>query len=185
MSIAHNQSMASVTITTTLDAPAEQVWAAVQSPSTLSFVSHGILRFRLDHRGAPWTEGETVTVRLLLLGVLPLWRHHLTVAEVDHVRMQLRSEEFGGPVSTWKHRITVRPLDGDRCRYTDEIDIHAGILTGPVRAFAQLLYRVRQQRWRRLAPVLAGAAAAGAGHQRPHCRMSVEADAARGVSGGR
>jgi ligand-binding SRPBCC domain-containing protein len=184
MSIAHNQSMAPVTVTTTLDAPAEQVWAAVQSPSTLSFVSHGVLRFALDHRGAPWTEGETVTVRLFLFGVLPLWRHHLTVAEVDHERMQLRSEESGGPVSTWRHRIKVRPLDGDRCRYTDEIDIDAGILTAPVRAFAHLFYRVRQQRWRVLAPVLAGAAAARADTDDRTSRTTVEADAARGVSGG-
>lgn len=103
-----------------------------------------------------------MAVPLFLIGVLPLWRHHLTVAEVDHARRTLRSEESGGPVSNWRHRITVRPLGGDRCRYTDEIDIDAGMLTAPVRAFAQLLSRVRQQRWRRLAPVLAGAAEARA-----------------------
>lgn len=154
--------MAPVTVTTTLDAPAEQVWAAVQSPATLRFVSRGVLGFSPDRHAATWSEGETVTMRLFLFGVLPLWRHQLTVAEIDHAQMQLRTEESGGPVSTWDHRITVRPLDSGRCRYADAIDIDAGALTAPVRAFAHLFYRVRQQRWRRLAPVLAGASAAHA-----------------------
>lgn len=160
MSIAHNKGMTPVTVTTTLDAPAEQVWAAVQSPATLSLVSRGVLRFSLDHHAATWSEGETVTMRLFLFGVLPLWRHQLTVAEIDQAQMHVRSEESGGPVQTWNHRITIRPLNAHRCRYTDAIDIDAGALTAPVRAFAHLFYRVRQQRWRRLAPVLAGAAEA-------------------------
>jgi len=43
-----------------------------------------------------------------------------------------------------------------RSHYTDEIDIGAGALTPFVWAYAHLLYRYRQWRWRRLARTLAG-----------------------------
>jgi ligand-binding SRPBCC domain-containing protein len=152
--------MTRVTVTTDLDAPAAQVWAAVQSPATLLHLTRGLLGFSLDEGAGTWTVGQTVTPRLYLFGVMPVWRHRLTVADVDHQRMRLRSEESGGPVRTWNHHITVTPLDVDRCRYTDAIDIDAGMLTAPVRMFAHLFYRVRQRRWRRLAPVLAGVTSA-------------------------
>ena len=41
--------------------------------------------------------------------------------------------------------------DGIQSRYTDQVDIDAGVLTILVWAWANLLYRWRQHRWRQLA----------------------------------
>jgi hypothetical protein len=60
-------------------------------------------------------------------------------------------------VSVWCHRITVEPAGAARCRYTDEVEIGAGRLTGLVRALASGFFRWRQHRWQRLARVLAAA----------------------------
>jgi hypothetical protein len=155
--------MTPVVVSTELDAPADQVWLAVQAPAALVHVTRGLLGLpSLTGRTSPWRVGETVTVPVYLFGLLPFSRHRITVAEMDHARMRLRSEESGGPIRTWEHAIEVTPLGAGRCRYTDSIEIEAGALTRPVRWYAHALYRMRQRRWRQLAPVLAGLASAHA-----------------------
>jgi len=160
--------MVSVNVSAELDAPADQVWLAVQSPAALVHVTRGLLGLpALTRRTSPWRAGETVTVRVYLFGAVPFSRHHITVAELDHERMRLRTEESGGPIRRWEHVIEVIPLGHERCRYTEFIEIEAGALTRPVRWYASVFYRMRQRRWRRLAPLLAGLAAAEA-HQPRH-----------------
>lgn len=61
----------------------------------------------------------------------------------------IRSSEGGGPVTTWNHTIRLKPGAGGACRYTDEIEIRAGLGTPAVFLFAQVFYRYRQYRWHR------------------------------------
>lgn len=140
-----------------LDAPADLIWAAVRTPQAFRAVTRGLLDWvPLRGRSEPWREGEEATGWLLLGGVVPFSRHRIRVAELDDRRRVLRSDESGGVVRSWRHDITVQPLEGGRSRYTDVIRIDAGALTPLVAAFARVFYRERQRRWRRLAPVLAG-----------------------------
>lgn len=145
-----------------LDAPAGLVWAAVCTPQAFRFVTRGLLDWRpLRGRTEPWREGEEATGWLLLGGVVPFSRHRIRVAEIDDRGRVLRSDEAGGLIRSWRHDITVEPLEGGRSRYTDVIRIDAGAFTPLVAAFAWVFYRERQRRWRLLAPVLAGTDASG------------------------
>jgi hypothetical protein len=85
------------------------------------------------------------------------WRHRLLVVEVDPTRRLLRSRESGGPVSAWNHDIWLEPAGPAACRYTDRVEIAAGAWTPLIWAFAQVFYRYRQARWRRLARRAGGA----------------------------
>ena len=144
-----------LTRTTDLDAPAQLVWDAVCSPAAFRTVARGLLRYPpVVGRTDAWEPDERVSGRLWLFGVLPLHRHHIRLARIDHDQMTLTSDEHGGLVRSWGHDIVVEPLDERRCRYTDRVTIDAGWATLPVTCFARLLYRVRQARWRRLAPTL-------------------------------
>lgn len=166
-------SMSTVTVSTLLDAPPHAVWRAVRTPAAFRFVTRGLVDLDgvtdLDAHGTAWGEGDTVTGRLRVLGV-PFSRHRITVESIDHERRRLQSDEAGGPIRSWRHLITVDTAgsvgsvgsagslgtgDGTRCRYTDTIEIRAGVLTPAIAAFAHVFYRLRQRRWRRLAPVLA------------------------------
>ncbi|MGY1673218.1 SRPBCC family protein [Geodermatophilus sp. SYSU D00710] len=153
--------MRTVRRSTVLAAPADVVWSAVRTPAALVHVAAPVLRFpALEARIRPWQAGESVTTWLLLFGLLPVSRHTLRVESVDDDARAVRSDDHGSLVRSWRHLITVTPLDEGGCRYTDEVEIDAGPLTGPVWLFAEALYRWRQRRWRRLALVLAGARAA-------------------------
>lgn len=134
-----------------LDAAADQVWAAVRTPTAFRYVTRWALRITGLPRTGRFTEGTRIEGWLLLGGLLPIHRHHLELVRVDHAAMTLSSHERGGVLRRWDHDIVVEPLGGDRSRYTDRVLIDAGPATVPIAVFAWLFYRYRQSRWRRLA----------------------------------
>jgi hypothetical protein len=58
-------------------------------------------------------------------GVVPAWTHHLTIKQLEPT--EIYTNEHGGPVKTWNHRLTFEPLDEHHCRYTDEIETEDGL----------------------------------------------------------
>jgi hypothetical protein len=141
-----------VHVETDLPAPATRVWEAMQQPATFLYVVRGTLGVpALAGRTAPLRAGEVVTGWIFLFHVLPVHRHRIEVAAVDPAVGVVRTEERGGVLRRWDHVLQVAPVDAGSSRYSDTVDIDAGPLTGVVAAWAELFYRYRQARWRRLA----------------------------------
>jgi ligand-binding SRPBCC domain-containing protein len=140
-----------IRVSSTLPVPAEVAGDLMRKPALLQHVTWPILSIR----GLPETvvPGQRMEVRLALLGIVPLWRHTITVVTGD--TLDARTEEHGGPLRAWRHHLRVEPLSPTSCRYTDEVDIDAGRLTPVARAMAALFYRYRHRRWRALTRVLA------------------------------
>lgn len=144
--------MAIIERSTTLEASADAVWAAVKTPAAFRAVTRRLLTIPvIRDRHDEWQEGETVVGWVFLFGLLPFARHHLHVAQIDESTRTLRSREFGGVITTWNHDIDVTPVDATTCRYRDRIEIEAGILTPVIVGYAHGFYRMRQRRWRALA----------------------------------
>jgi hypothetical protein len=156
-------------ISTELETSADRAWDAVQKVDTLRYVTRGVLGFRPargeDQPPERIHAGDVFRLRLFFFHVLPAWRHEIAIREVDEERRELSTTERGGLVKRWNHAIRISelpPATGEelsqpgraRARYTDELDIGAGVLTAFVWAYAQLFYRYRQWRWRRLARTL-------------------------------
>lgn len=148
-----------VAVSSELPIPARKVAELVTRPALMRHVLWPIITFPdLPERWGEHADGDregATVVQLRLLGVLPLWRHTVRVAHADPENLVAVTEEHGGPVRMWRHRLTAVPLGPDRCRYTDEVEIDAGRLTGASRVVARLLYRYRHRRWAALARVLA------------------------------
>lgn len=137
---------------TSLDASADAVWAAVKTPSAFRTVTRGLLAMpAIRRRQDEWREGETVVGWVFLFGFLPFSRHHLHIVSIDGSTRTLSSREFGGLITMWNHDIEVSPIDATSCRYRDRIDIDAGRVTPVVALYARWFYRMRQRRWRVLA----------------------------------
>lgn len=152
--------MSTVSVSTELEADAAVVFDAVTTVDAFAHVTRGLLTY-LPARGrrGRMHEGDELRGWLLLGGVVPFSRHRMRIERIDHAERILRSDEGGGAIRSWRHLIRVTPLAPGRCRYEDVIEIDAGPLTPLVRLFAEGFYRVRQRRWRALAPVLAATAA--------------------------
>lgn len=140
-----------VLVKSDLPIPAEVAWQLVKLSQTLVFVTRGIMGFRSGDFPAIWQEGQLVTTRLYAFGLVPLWMHALKFERIDDVRMELATSESGGVISVWNHLIDVEEESSTTCRYSDKVEIKAGLLTPFVWLFAQLFYRFRQRRWRLLA----------------------------------
>lgn len=143
-----------VFIESVLPCAAELAWAEVQKSALLQEVAHPLVSFstpngeQLPHR---WLEGMTVHCRSYLFGLIPLGLRKLLFERVDSQHHEIHTREQDAIVSRWDHRIRVQPLDASHCRYSDEIEIDAGLLTPIVWGFAVLFYRHRQTRWQTVA----------------------------------
>jgi hypothetical protein len=145
-----------VLVSTTLDCAPEKAWAAVQTSALFQRVAWPLVSIRaLPGETLPetWREGATVHCRMRILGV-SAGVHTLGFELIDQAARDLQSRESDALVRRWDHLISIRPAPGGKTRYSDEIDIDAGLLTPFVYAFAQVFYRHRQRRWRKLAPAL-------------------------------
>lgn len=146
-----------VDVSCDLDASRAAIMGALRRVDTLATVTRGLLAFEAADGSLPeiWpTDGTPVSLRVRPFGLPIGWTHEIRIVEVDDDRGFLRSDEHGGAIHRWEHVIQVVPITDGRSRYRDVVHIDAGVLTLPVAAWAALFYRVRQRRWRRLAPTL-------------------------------
>ncbi|HSK57061.1 MAG TPA: hypothetical protein VK908_17570 [Jiangellales bacterium] len=143
-----------VRVGTELAAEPADVLAALRRVDTFRYVVGAAMGFEGADGPLPdtWpTDGSPVALRIRPLHLPGGWRHTIRVVELDPAAGRLATEEGGGPVSRWRHVITVDPLRSGGCYYVDEVTIEAGGFTPLVAAFAAVFYRWRQLRWRRLA----------------------------------
>ena len=125
-------------------------------PSVMQFVLAPVLTFSMGEAPAadvPVTPGFSARGRVLWLGVLPSWTHEIRVVHLDD--HEIRTEEHGGPVEVWRHRLTFEPISPTRCRYTDEVEVADGPRGLGAALFARLVFRHRHRRWRLLTAILA------------------------------
>ena len=145
--------MSTVRLSTELPIPAEAAFALAQKPELFKFVVAPILR--VPHLQMPLRleSGAEVSARLWWFGVIPAWRHHIRLVRLGE--NEIYTNEHGGPVHTWNHRLKFEPLSPTSCRYTDEIETDPGLRGLGTRTFARFMFRHRHRRWRLLAGLLA------------------------------
>ena len=141
-----------VRVSTDLPIDAAAGMELLRKPALLRHIMRGLLGFRGDVPDRWPGIGGSVTMRLWFFGVLPAWKHTIHIVEADDTH--LKTNEHGGFIRVWNHDARFQPLGPARCLYSDTIEIDAGSLTPLVVAWAHILYRVRQRRWRQLAAVL-------------------------------
>lgn len=138
-------------IKTELNCPANSAWLLVKQSETLIYVCKGLLSFK-DQECFPlvWKEGEVIETALRFFGLIPAWRHSIQFKKISDQTMTMLTQERGGLVQHWNHEIKVEDKNNATCIYTDTVDIQAGFFTPVVWLFANMLYRYRQRRWKKL-----------------------------------
>jgi hypothetical protein len=142
-------------LSTILSCPPERCVAELRRPALLAWVAQPFVQFTPI---APtvwpeeWEERQ-YRVSMRLFGVVPLgWQIIDITTRADSTArpaFEMRDNGRGALIRVWDHRIKVEPMR-QGCRYTDRIEIDAGLLTPAIWLFAVVFYRHRQRRWRRL-----------------------------------
>ncbi len=97
-----------------------------------------------------WSEG-TYWVHTYLYGFIPFGKQAMVVSFPEcREAFCVRDNGHGSFMRKWDHLVTVEP-SGDGTLYRDRFEVEAGLLTPLVWGFAQVFYRHRQRRWRKLA----------------------------------
>ena len=135
-----------------LSASADDVWALLLRRDTFLYLIRGWLDVA-DTNTWPetfFTPGATYKMRIRLFGWGPVFSHKVCVTRVDANAKVIETEESGGLVTAWNHRMQVDALSCNRSHYTDYVRLNAGLLTPVVWLFARWFYVARQRRWLRL-----------------------------------
>lgn len=143
--------MQRIHLETILPTDADQVWAAMQYPTTFLYVCRGLFGMpALAGRSTPMRVGERGTGWLFAFHLIPAYRHTLEVRSIDEQTRTITTHEHGGVLRTWNHTLHVEALGDSTCRYSDTVDIDAGPLTPIMVRIARGIYRYRHRRWHKL-----------------------------------
>lgn len=137
-------------ITSVMDTSAEVAWENAQLRKTMFYICDGLLSFGNHNLPERFVNGSEAQCKLRFFNRLPGWTHYWRISNIDTGSMIIDSEEYGGLVKRWHHIIKIESLNDSQCVYTDDIDIKAGIATPLVWLWANVFYRYRQRRWKKL-----------------------------------
>ena len=136
----------------------ESAWRKLMEPALLVHIASPLIRFvPIDPPALPtrWAEGR-YRVAMRVLGMIPIGAQWVGLElpdgpEPEGWPRRVRDDGSGDLAKRWDHWIEIAPHPEGGTRYVDRVDVEAGWLTLGVWLFAQLFYRHRQSRWRRLA----------------------------------
>ncbi|MBQ9315495.1 MAG: hypothetical protein IJ203_01590 [Atopobiaceae bacterium] len=142
--------MMNVTRSSVFPATREEVFARLQRLDTLQRVAWPYATFDpVGEDAGVWEPGATSSYRFRLLGFIPFGTHVIHVVRFG-LDEGIYTHEGNEHVPTWNHEIRLEALPGGRCRYTDCVDIDAGLKTPFIWLWAQAFYAHRQRTWVRL-----------------------------------
>ncbi|RPE00213.1 hypothetical protein EGM88_02820 [Aureibaculum marinum] len=127
-----------------------EAWHEVQKSALLEFICKGKVKFKPITIKFPtyWKEGLSVKTKMLLYGFIPFGGiHTITFSKIDSKKFTIVTKENDAIVKLWNHKIFIEKIDENRIRYTDKIELYAGILTSFVSYWAKSFYEHRQKRW--------------------------------------
>lgn len=141
-----------VDLSTFLANGSEQVAQHLRTPRLLKHVASPLLKFiPCDSTSTPqqWEEG-TYWFTLRFLGFIPLGKQAVVISYPEGSQnFIMRDNGYSALVKQWDHTITLES-SGAGTLYRDRVLIDAGVFTLFVWAFAQVFYRHRQRRLRKL-----------------------------------
>ena len=136
--------------TVILPITAAKAFELLRRSDTLAKVAAGVMTYDTEALWPKyWQVDQKVNLKPRLRGV-PQGDHYVTFTTIDEGKRELKTEEFGGPIKSWKHTMILRDTPVGTCFYTDHIVIDAGWKTLWIWLFAKFFYRHRQKRWLKL-----------------------------------
>lgn len=140
-----------VKISTTLPCSSERAWREIQHINLLLHIAHPLVTFEPVEPNvfpATWSDASYL-VQMRVFGFIPFGEQWVAI-KLNHEKFELLDDGHSNLIKQWRHKITVQRTSEGCTRYTDTIDIKAGIFTFGVWLFANVFFRHRQRRWRRL-----------------------------------
>jgi hypothetical protein len=129
---------------------AQVLWHDILDPNALAASMQGSLTY-VGLPREPVFEGQRIVVTIRRWGWFPMGTWNMHVTRRDDQNLILESEEHGNLVRLYRHRLEVIPMGETEARYTDYLDLDAGIFTDAMFPMFSAMYEQRhEQRLKRL-----------------------------------
>ena len=129
----------------------EELFREVKKTESLFYIAKPLIKFvQLPEHPLPelWEEGK-YPVKMYILGFIPFGKQWIVIS-IDNSNLHIRDNGYSKLIKKWDHNIYLKGVGKNKTLYTDTIEINADILTIFIAMFANIFYRWRQKRWRRL-----------------------------------
>lgn len=133
----------------------ENVWQKIQDVDTLREICKPKASF-CSYENSPliWEEGRSFLFKMYLHGIIPIGKHTINVIRINKSSREIDTNEFNKRVPIWNHHIKMEEISENVTRYTDVIDLYAGLFT-PLAAWWTLgFYKHRQRKWQKIATLM-------------------------------
>ena len=123
---------------------AATLWNDILDPIALAESMDGALTY-VGLPSEPVFEGQRIEVSIKRWGWLPMGRWTMDVVRRDDANFILESHEFGNVVRSYRHRLEIEALDDGTAKYTDYLELDAGIFTDLVFPMFRSMYEQRHE----------------------------------------
>jgi hypothetical protein len=123
------------------------IFSKLQEISTLQYICAPLAKFTPLDKRHTWAAGARFKFDLRVMGI-GFGIHTIDVDEFDKERISTREHNKSVPV--WNHIIKLEEQNGGRTWYTDIVEVRAGWKTIFIWLWANVFYRHRQRKWRKL-----------------------------------
>lgn len=139
---------ARVEVSSTFPAPAERLWELIRQKSVFLKLTDGMVQFTGTEQwpDRPFETGAELSTTVSLFGWGPTTKYRIKTLRSDAQIFLIETEERGGAIESWRHRMQIVPLGSNSCRYIDSIHIQAGWQTPLIWCFARWFYSRRHRR---------------------------------------
>lgn len=129
----------------------DELFNEVKKSKSLFYIAKPLVKFvRLPNHPLPdlWEEGKYL-VKMYILGFIPFGSQWIVITVNDDMK-HIRDNGYSMLIKKWDHNIYLKDIGNNKTLYADTIEINAGILTIFIVLFANVFYRLRQKRWKKL-----------------------------------
>lgn len=141
-----------VIVTSDFEINIENVWCKIQDVDTLREICNPKASFvSCDDSPLIWGEGKSFLFKMYLHKVIPIGNHTINIIKMDKASREIVSNEYNKRVPIWNHYIKMEDIGKNITRYTDVVDLYAGLLTPFVTWWTVKFYKHRQRMWQKIA----------------------------------
>jgi hypothetical protein len=145
-----------IIISSILNKPAEKIWSKLLDVETLIYICKPMATFKTTtkDKNMKWELNKEYVFKLLIYGFIPFGNHRIILEKIDGTNKIIISKEHNKIVKIWNHIIKMENNGEDNIKYTDEVEIYAGIFTLFVAIWGIIFYKHRQRKWKKVAKEL-------------------------------
>jgi len=130
----------------------EKIWNKLLDIETLIYICKPIATFKTGTKDKyiKWELNKEYIFKLFIYWFIPFGNHKILLEKIDEENKIIISKEHNNIVKIWNHKIKIEDKGENIIKYTDEIELYAGVFTLFIAIWGIMFYKHRQKKWKKI-----------------------------------